>query len=71
MLGVVLIWEAQPDIPNKWASMVVFTGKPESSDLRPIALIISTLRVWARVRQELAKQWDMTHQLPEFWGCAS
>eukprot|EP00959_Pyramimonas_sp_CCMP1952_P134469 2813452-Pyramimonas_sp.AAC.1 len=71
MLDVMLIWEGQPDIPNKWPYMIAFTGEPESSDLRPIALIISIFRVWARIRQELAKQWEMIHQFPEFWGCAS
>eukprot|EP00959_Pyramimonas_sp_CCMP1952_P384769 8063973-Pyramimonas_sp.AAC.1 len=33
-------------------------AKPDGDGLRPIALICSLMRVWARLRQPLAKQWE-------------
>ena len=51
--------------------MIVFTGTPESEDLRPLALVISLGRVWARLRQGMARQWEIQHQLSAFWGCST
>eukprot|EP00959_Pyramimonas_sp_CCMP1952_P398428 8348353-Pyramimonas_sp.AAC.1 len=51
--------------------MIAFTGRPESSDLRPLALIISLGRTWARLRQSLARFWGQYHQISAFWGCST
>eukprot|EP00959_Pyramimonas_sp_CCMP1952_P047257 986170-Pyramimonas_sp.AAC.1 len=43
-------------------------AKPDGDGLRPIALIASFFRAWARVRQPLAKQWEEMHRTECFWG---
>eukprot|EP00959_Pyramimonas_sp_CCMP1952_P378386 7926499-Pyramimonas_sp.AAC.1 len=35
---------------------------------RPIAFIASLFRVWARMRQALAKEWEREPGPPCFWG---
>ena len=39
---------------------MVFIGKREGG-VRPIALIVSVLRVWAKLRRDVAQTWEAAH----------
>eukprot|EP00959_Pyramimonas_sp_CCMP1952_P466635 9490285-Pyramimonas_sp.AAC.1 len=52
------MWEQQPDLPERWPTIIVFAGKPDGPGVRPIALTCSLRRVWARLRQGLARDWN-------------
>eukprot|EP00959_Pyramimonas_sp_CCMP1952_P264903 5539031-Pyramimonas_sp.AAC.1 len=52
LTDLLMLWERCPKLPDKYAALIVFQGKPDGAGLRPLALIVSFLRVWAGVRQQ-------------------
>eukprot|EP00959_Pyramimonas_sp_CCMP1952_P467938 9492425-Pyramimonas_sp.AAC.1 len=68
LIDLILLWQRCPKLPDKYAAFIVFQGKPDGAGLRPLALIVSVLRVWARVRQQVVRSWEREHAAQFCYG---
>ena len=53
LIDGMVMWEGEPCLSEKWPTLLVFLPKPDGSGVRPIALICSVLRAWAK--EEVAR----------------
>eukprot|EP00959_Pyramimonas_sp_CCMP1952_P127236 2661550-Pyramimonas_sp.AAC.1 len=68
LIDLMMLWEKKLSLPRKYATQIIFQGKPDGAGLRPLALIVSVLRAWAKVRQVVARSWELDHSADFFWG---
>ena len=68
LIDIMHAWERRPVRPKHWLTLFVFQPKPDDDGLRPIGLTVSILRVWSRIRSRQARQWEVEHDSPIFWG---
>ena len=67
MIDLFHLWEAQPQALMDFLTKVIFLDKPDGG-VRPICLTCAFLRIWSRLRQPVAKQWEAEHSAEFFWG---
>ena len=52
---------------EEWKHLIVFKAKPDGG-FRPIAQMVSLLRVWGKLRHDVAAEWEIQSQASFFWG---
>ena len=67
LIDILHAWEAAPRMIKEWIHLIVFKPKP-GGGFRPIAQLVSVLRVWGRLRHEQAAEWEAKHLSSFFWG---
>ena len=67
--AIIHAWEQYLEMLEEWYHLIVFKSKPEGG-FRPIAQRVSLLRVWSKLRHDMAAEWERLHPAPFFWGVA-
>ena len=69
LIAIIHSWEMYPAMLDEWTHLIVFKAKQEGG-FRPIAQMVSLLRVWGKLRHDMAAEWERYSQAPFFWGVA-
>ena len=67
LIAIIHAWERNPVMIKELLHLIVFKAKPEGG-FRPIAQMVSLLRVWSKLRHDIAAAWEKQHAAPFFWG---
>ena len=66
LIDILHAWAAAPHMIEEWVHLIIFKPKP-GGGFRPIAQLVSVLRVWSRLRHEQAAEWEAQHLSSFFW----
>ena len=57
LITIIHSWEQHPAMIEELKHRIVFKAKPEGG-FRPIAQMVSLLRVWGKLRHDMAAEWE-------------
>eukprot|EP00959_Pyramimonas_sp_CCMP1952_P160934 3365192-Pyramimonas_sp.AAC.1 len=64
-------WESDPELLELWTLLIFFLGKPApSTGVRSMVLASIWGRIWSRLRQPVARKWELFLNGDSFWGVA-